>query len=712
MDTAGLEEAADTAQPRGDEDPVNWLSPWLGFLAAGLTVPPLVALYFLKLKRRVAPVSSTLLWKRAVQDLQVNAPFQRLRRNLLLLLQLIILLFAALALARPMVQTLKTREQTLILLIDQSASMGVVEADGRSRLDMAKEQAKTLIDDMDAGSRAMVVAFCDRATSVSPFETNRNTLKRQIDSIQPTQSTTLLAEGFSLAEAYSQNLIIAGNDPGSDIAPTSAAPKATAIIFSDGGIADAGELVLERLETGSVELVTIGQRSDNVGITSMAARRNYDRPETLHVMATVQNFGAEPIELDAALYVQNELLDIQTITLSPGIEPDPSGSSAESDATSVPISGNSTVERGAAPEGSRGAITFDEITFAESGVVEIRLRTSDALPADNRAWIIVPASRSVQVLLVTRGNFFLERMLASLPIELTVMTPDAYESAPQAQVSDGRRSLFDVVMLDDHSTDRLPVGNYFFWGAVPELDGVEMGDWVTDEVLFNWDETHPVLRHVHMETVDVDRWRRLTMPSEAVMLIEGETSPILSHLSRDGSEYLICAFPLLVRDSQSGEPMVNTDWVQELHFVPFMHNAIQYLSATLVTAGMQNVLPGEPVKLPVPERAKSVWIHRPDGTKDEVPSAGYASIHYAKTRTVGVYRAEPGVVGQDLFAVNLFSPAESRVAPNRNLTIGGAAVAASESLERINEPLWQWPLLAVLAVLLLEWIVYNKRVFV
>ncbi|MCH7719809.1 MAG: BatA and WFA domain-containing protein [Planctomycetes bacterium] len=680
---------------------MNWLSPWIGVLAAGLTVPPLVALYFLKLKRRVAPVPSTLLWKRAVQDLQVNAPFQRLRRNLLLLLQLMILLFAALALAKPMVEALKTREQTLILLIDQSASMGVVEADGRSRLDIAKEQAKTLIDDMDAGSRAMVVAFCDRATSVCPFETNRNTLKRQIDSIQPTESTTLLAEGFSLAEAYSQNLIIAGNEPGSDIAPTSAAPPATAIIFSDGAIADAGELVLERLETGSVELVTVGQRSDNVGITSMAARRNYDRPETLHVMATVQNFGAEPIELDAALYVQNELLDIQTITLSPGIEPDQIGSPVESDAASAP-----------APEGSQGAITFDEITFAESGVVEIRLRTSDALPADNRAWIVVPASRSVQVLLVTRGNFFLERMLASLPLKLMVMTPDAYESAPQEQVSDGRRSLFDVVMLDDHSTDRLPVGNYFFWGGVPELDGVEMGDWVTDEVMFNWDETHPVLRHVHMETVDVDRWRRLALPSETVTLIEGETSPILSHLSRDGSEYLICAFPLLVRDSESGEPMVNTDWVQELHFVPFMHNAMQYLSATLVTAGMQNVLPGEPVKLPVPEGTTSVRIHRPDGTEDEVPSAGYASVHYAKTRTVGVYRAEPGVDGQDYFAVNLFSPAESRVAPNRHLTIGGAVVAASESLERINEPLWQWPLLAVLAVLLLEWIVYNKRVFV
>ena len=99
---------------------MEWLTPLIGIYAAAVAVPLLLLLYFLKLKRQETIVSSTLLWKRAVQDLQVNAPFQRLRRNLLLLLQLLALLAILLALAGPVVAWKGGPGKRYVLLIDRS----------------------------------------------------------------------------------------------------------------------------------------------------------------------------------------------------------------------------------------------------------------------------------------------------------------------------------------------------------------------------------------------------------------------------------------------------------------------------------------------------------------------------------------------------------------------------------------------------------------
>jgi Ca-activated chloride channel family protein len=92
-------------------------------LLAGLLAVPILLLYMLKLRRRQVQVSSTLLWQMLLRDRQANTPWQRLKRNLLLFLQLLILAALVFALARPALKVPSVAGGSLVVLLDGSASM-------------------------------------------------------------------------------------------------------------------------------------------------------------------------------------------------------------------------------------------------------------------------------------------------------------------------------------------------------------------------------------------------------------------------------------------------------------------------------------------------------------------------------------------------------------------------------------------------------------
>ncbi len=680
---------------------MNFLNPAAIAIAAALTVPPLVALYFLKLKRTVRLVPSTLLWKRAVEDLQVNSPFQRLRKSLLLFLQLLVLGVAAFALGKPMLATAEAHQSTVMILIDTSASMSVLEEGGKTRLQLAKEQAKLQVDSIGDDARAMVIAFCDRATVVASFDTDKDALKRKIDSIEQTQSRSSLGEAISLAEAHAQRMIMGGELPGSEVgAPVSAAPEATVFLFTDGKIEDADKVAVQKFDITKMLVTTVGSRSDNVGILAMDASRNYERPAFLEVTAAVENFGTEPVTVDAVLYIDGRNVDVQTVQLDPA----PAGGTQDGVTPDTPTPGGGAM-------GHIQVAAFDDIVFEGGGVIEVMLRIDDALQADDRAWTVIDPPRRARVLLVTPGNMFLEGVLGTLTVDRVIMTGAEYEVADDDEILLDGRSAFDVVILDRHSTGRVPQGNYLFWGAIPEIEGVSIGPVIDDQVIFDWDETHPILRHVAVETIDALQWLTLNLPPEAVSIMDGESTPVMAYLTRDAGQFLISAFGLIFEDDRGGLYR-NGDWVASVDFVVLVQNMIQYLASNVATTGKRSISPGEPVTLPVPQGADEVDVVRPDGTTDSIPTAEYRTIHYARTRQVGAYRVEPGVPRGDAFAVNLFNETESNVTPAQTVTLGADRVEARSGTVDINKPAWMYFLLALLLLLLLEWIVYNRRVFV
>jgi drug/metabolite transporter (DMT)-like permease len=121
---------------------VNLFGAWF-FLA----LIPLIILYFLKLRRPKMEVPSLVLWQSVVNDQRVNSPFQKFRRNLLLLLQIILLCLLVLALMQPFLSADAEVAQYMPVLIDCSASMAATdEITGKSRLELVKDQVREQVD--------------------------------------------------------------------------------------------------------------------------------------------------------------------------------------------------------------------------------------------------------------------------------------------------------------------------------------------------------------------------------------------------------------------------------------------------------------------------------------------------------------------------------------------------------------------------------------
>ena len=694
---------------------MSFLSPWVALAIGAVVVPALVILYFLKLRRRQETVPSTFLWRRAVQDLQVNAPFQRLRRNLLLLLQLLVLIAALTALARPIVKTDFAREKSLILMIDRSASMSTREAEGKTRLDLAKEQATRLVKSLnktgphwyswlsggDSLTKVMLVSFADRASVLSPFTTNTSDLVQLIDGLKPTDARTNLREAIELAQAYmspGRGNMDATPTPGQPANPINPEQPPRVVLLSDGCVGDLSSISLQAKD---VTLIRTGEVTDNVGITALRTQRNYEKPELLSVFVQVKNFGPEPVSTDVSLYVNGRLGSgrIETVKLGP-IRRSRSGAAESQPAgESQPSAGNSSIgENGA----STAALSF-ELPLAEAAELEVRLSRDDPFMADNRAWAIVAAPRELKVLLVSEKNDYLQAVLQHLAIQqpYRYLTPTQYEAAPASEIEADGRSIYDVVIFDKVDTARLPLGNYLFIAGVPKIPAVKnVGETEAFSMMW-WDDTHPVLRYVGLDYELVGKALKLELPREAQTLMEGPHGPTLSRLTVDGRQYLLLTFAIehsTLRTKNS--------------FPVFMFNAVRFLGAGTAVADQEIARPGDSILFSTTPGAKSVTVLRPDDRKDSARVDASQTARYGLTDRVGVYRCEQGAAGRDRIAVNLEDPAESDITSSGQLVIGDVQVKAGEAIRAATPEIWRWFVGAALAILMIEWYIYNRRVMV
>src|SRR5689334_8395124 len=156
-------------------NPLNllWLLPMAGLI---------ILMYILKLRRKDVVVSSTFLWRQVIRDVQANAPFQKLRKNLLLFLQLLLAALVIFALSRPFVRANSVGGRNIVLLMDVSASMQATDV-SPSRLDAAKRKAHEIVNNLKPGDRVMVLAAGARPRSMTGFTEERPQIHSAIDSL-------------------------------------------------------------------------------------------------------------------------------------------------------------------------------------------------------------------------------------------------------------------------------------------------------------------------------------------------------------------------------------------------------------------------------------------------------------------------------------------------------------------------------------------------
>ncbi|MEA5085416.1 MAG: BatA and WFA domain-containing protein [Lachnospiraceae bacterium] len=160
---------------------MNFINP-LGFLAL-IGIPLIVLMYILKQKFQKHEVSSMMLWKKVLEQSEGQKWRQKLRRNILMFLQILSVLLVALALANPFILAQAQRED-YVLVLDASLSMQATD-ENPTRFEKAKEDINKLIDNTPNNTMFSLVVLDDSPSVLVNRSTEKSVVKNSLMKIQP-----------------------------------------------------------------------------------------------------------------------------------------------------------------------------------------------------------------------------------------------------------------------------------------------------------------------------------------------------------------------------------------------------------------------------------------------------------------------------------------------------------------------------------------------
>jgi hypothetical protein len=617
---------------------MTWLNPlaWLW----GLLALPLILLYILRIRRRKVQVPTVMFWNQVFQESKPRAWWQQLRHLVSLLLQLLFLFLLVMALTDPLTAGQSKERRLWILGIDRSASMAAVleaEGDGTTRLGAAIEEAIKRVDRIREWDETLVFSFardvevrCGRTSAPGTVRSALRTI-RQSDMPAEPDAALEFARGISAGDRLRE-----------------------IVFFTDApGASQWKEDLPEDLS-----LVVVGDPLGNVGITAFGNRPAEESRDLQRLLLRVRNENPEPQTVTVSLRNDEVLFDSVHFELGAGEE--------------------------------RTAIL--EHPMPEGGVVEARLTgvPPDGVAADDQAFLVIPAPRQMQVVLVSdEPSLFLSHVLAAQPlVNLRETTPlEAAQLDPES---------VDLFVYNRHVPDELPEANAFYLS--PSRDSVlwNRGEALEHVLISPPARDEPLLRHVQMDNVLVHQALAL-VPGDGHVLLRSLDHPIYAAWFRGKHRVLALAIDL-----------ERSDLALRTAFPILMANAIDWIRGEDET--MQSSL-----------HTGDIWtaqlgdypdVHLVDEEGAELPTALHEGrILAGPFERIGVYSladlASGDIVQQ--VAVNLNHPRESAVPLPHEPQDTPVRILGLETLPRGRG---LWFTLALLALLLsvAEWGMHQRRV--
>jgi hypothetical protein len=413
-------------------------------------------------------------------------------------------------------------------------------------------------------------------------------------------------------------------------------------------------------------------------------RRYIANKAAYEVYIEVQNFSTEPAHRQLALYNGDTAVDLKQIDLAPGQR-------IKQIYPKLPGSADNKLRASLRPvEGAGG---------------------SDSFALDDQAFALLPARKKQRVLMVTKDNLYLEgAVLVYDNIDATKITPEEYDAKPS--LADGQ----DVVIFDDHTPSVLPASPtslLFFHPSGPNSPFVVKGT-LRNPAITEVDEGHPVMRWVTMADIYTDSTNTFAIdPRKGESSIAYSVRDTIIAAKREGRRKMLAvgfSLPSPGRESATDLPL-------RVAFPMMLVNTLDWFAGdqtdllTTYPTGARERIPLDGVV-----GATEAEVKGPDGALTKTPIIDGMATFYGSR--VGYYDVtakdvKGAPIAQLELAANLASPTESDIAPSTELSLGGKKLAAPEAFAiSRSKKLWIYLVLFAMALIVMEWVTYHRRITV